>query len=119
MSFSADIRNFAKKTNSTLDEASRAIKISLFSSVIVSTRVDTGRARSNWQTTTGSPNYNITERLDPSGNSIKEEVRATVQGDTVDYLTNNLPYIKKLEVMDAMVEKNMTRISRIVKESVR
>ena len=119
MSFSADIRNFAKKTNSTLDEASRAIKISLFSSVIVSTRVDTGRARSNWQTTTGSPNYNITERLDPSGNSIKEEVRATVQGDTVDYLTNNLPYIEKLEEMDSMIGKNMARIERTIKESVK
>ena len=119
MSFSADITHFAKKVDHTLDQAARDIKISLFSSVILDTRVDTGRARSNWQTTTGSPNYSTTERLDPSGNSSINEAKDTVQGNTVDYMTNNLPYIEKLEVMDAMVEKNMIRLNRIVKESVR
>ena len=119
MSFSADIRNFAKKTNSTLDEASRAIKISLFSSVILDTRVDTGRLRSNWQTTTGSPRYDTTERLDTEGSMAISEVENTVQGDTVDYMTNNLPYAEVWEEQDSMVAKNMARIDRTVKEATR
>lgn len=118
MSFSADITKFAKKTNSSLDEASRAIKINLFGSVIRDTRVDTGRLRGNWQTTTGSPNYSEIDRLDPTGNQAVTEAITTVKGDTVDYMTNNLPYAEVWEENDGMIAKNMARINRIVKESV-
>ena len=119
MSFSAAINEFAKKTSASLDETSRAIKISLFGSVIGDTRVDTGRLKGNWQTSTGSPNYNTTDRTDKDGTKATAEVERTVKGDTVDYLTNNLPYAEVYEEKDAMVEKNVTRINRIIKESVR
>lgn len=119
MSFSLDIERFAKKRKITLEEAARSIKLDLFSSVIISTRVDTGRLRGNWQTTTGMPKLTTIDRLDPAGTEAIKEVINTVQGDTVDYMTNNLPYAEAWEEQDAMVEKNMARINRIVKESVR
>jgi len=120
MSFKADISRFAKKTNSSLDEACRAIKISLFNSVIMDTRVRTGRLRGNWQTSTGSPVTSETGRLDPSGASATQETEQKVTGiGTVDYLTNNLPYAEVWEEKDGMLSKNLARISRIVREEVK
>jgi len=120
MSFKADISRFAKKTNSSLDEACRAIKISLFNSAIMDTRVRTGRLRGNWQTSTGSPITNTTQRTDPSGASAIQEVTQKTTGlGTVDYLTNNLPYAEVWEEKDGMLSKNLARISRIVREEVK
>lgn len=117
--FSVDIAAFAKQANATLDETARAIKISLFNGVIRDTRVDTGRLRGNWQTTTGSPASGEIERLDPSGAAASEDVRNVVKGDTVDYLTNNLPYAVVWEERDAMVDKNLARINQIVRSAVK
>jgi hypothetical protein len=125
MSFSTDIAKFAKKTNISLDEAARSIKLDLFSSVILATRVDTGRLRGNWQTTTGSSATGEIDRFEAPGTKAngtedaQKEVMSTVQGDTVDYLTNNLPYAEVWEEQDAMVAKNMTRIKRAIKNKIR
>lgn len=121
MSFSVDIAKFANKTKSTLDESARAIKISLFNGVIRDTRVDTGRLRGNWTTTTGSPATGTVDRLDKieqgtNGGEAMNEVISNVRGATVDYLTNNLPYAEIWNERDGMVEKNMARIARIVQE---
>lgn len=121
MSFTIDITRFANKTKSTLDESARAIKISLFNGVIRDTRVDTGRLRGNWMTTTGSPATGTVDRLDKveqgtNGGEAMNEVINNVRGATVDYLTNNLPYAKIWNERDGMVEKNMARIARIVQE---
>lgn len=119
MSFSSDLRKWARKSNVTMDEASRGIKIELFNSVIRDTRVDTGRLRGNWQTSTGSPETGTTERLDPSGQQAQDEVARTVKADTVDYITNNLPYAEVFEEKDAMIGRNVARIRQIVKKAAR
>lgn len=121
MSFTLDIKKFAQKTDSTLDEAARAIKISLFNGVIRDTRVDTGRLRGNWQTTTGAPATGKVDRQDKvaqgtNGGKAMDDVVKTVKGDTVDYLTNNLIYARVWNERDGMIDKNMARIDRIVKE---
>ena len=120
MSFSVDISKFAKKTNSSLNEACRAIKISLFNSIIRDTRVRTGRLRGNWQTSVGSPITNVIDTLDPSGSETMRDVNQKVTGaGTKDYFTNNLPYAAVWEEKDGMMAKNLARISRIVRESIR
>jgi len=119
MSFELDISRFAEKTKSSLSQAVRAIKIELFTGVIMDTRVDTGRARGNWITTTGTPSFNTIERLDPSGAEATAQVQATITADGIDYLCNNLPYAGVLEGWDGMVAKNMVRIDRIVRNAVK
>ena len=124
MSFELDISRFAEKTKSNLSQAVRAIKIDLFTGVIMDTRVDTGRARGNWITTTGTPSFNTIERLDKEsqgqpGGEAYNEVIATITPDGVDYLCNNLPYAGVLEGWDGMIEKNMVRIDRIVRNAVK
>ena len=118
-SFAADISGFVRRTGMKTEQVCRAVKISLFNSVIMATRVDTGRLRGNWQTTTGSPNMSTTNRLDPSGQLASAEVRANVKGFSVNYMTNNLPYAKVYEEKDGMVARNMVRITRILEEANR
>lgn len=121
--FSVDIRKFAERSKASLDEAARAIKIELFTGVIKDTRVDTGRLRGNWQTTTGEPNMAVTERLDqvinyaPGGAAYDEAVNVP-KGDTVDYLSNNLPYAQVWEERDGMIARNVTRVVANVKRII-
>lgn len=117
--FSVDVKKFAEKTKSNLGEASRAIKLGLFSGVIRDTRVRTGRLRGNWQTSTGSPITTETSRLDPSGSQAISEAEQKVTEFGVDYMTNNLPYALVWEERDGMVVRNMNRIRRNTRKAVK
>ena len=123
MSFSADMTKLLRKTGKTLDETVRGVKMDLFNGIIRDTRVDTGRLRGNWQTTTGRPTYLKTERKNKipqyeDGGSAQDEATATVKSNTVDYMTNNLPYAVVYEEKDAIVAGNMQRVNRYVKKAI-
>ena len=113
------LNKLAERLGGTLYETARAIKISTFNGIIRDTRVDTGRLRGNWQTSTGSPAATETSRLDPSGTAATAEVQATVKGDTVDYITNNLPYAIVYEEKDGMIARNVARIDRNIRRAIR
>lgn len=92
------------RVNKRLDTVIRKSTIELFGSVIKMTPVDIGRAKGNWQCSIGSPITSETDRLDRSslgsinGSSAFAEVKETVKGTGhVVWLTNNVPYIRKLE----------------------
>lgn len=112
--FAVDISQIVKRTKLRADQVARGIKIELFGSVIMDTRVDTGRMRGNWQTQEGFPILTEVDRLDPNGDATMAEMKAAV-GPGVTYMTNNLPYVKRWEDEDAMVAKNVARIEQIVK----
>ena len=105
--------------NEQTSEFVRAVKIALFNGVIRDTRVDTGRLRGNWQTTTGTPAEGDIPRLDKEGTAAEADVVAGVKEDTIDFLTNNLPYAEVWEQRDGMVARNVARIDRIVRENVK
>lgn len=125
MSFSADIAAFANKAGESLDKTVRMVTLELFGSVIRATPVDTGRARGNWQTTVGSAA--IGDLDNRSESSALSELQQNAGGvGTVTYLSNNLPYIYRLELgwsdqspPYAMVRANFTRIESIVANSAR
>ena len=97
-----------------IDRKVRAVTIGVFSSVIKMTPVDTGRAKGNWQCTIGSPANTILEIEDQDGGITTSAMIATVPnpaGSKV-YLTNNLPYIQKLEYGHSTKAPNgMVRVS--------
>lgn len=125
-----DVERFAKKAGDSIDSAAITIKLELFTRIIEDTRVGNpahwkskpplgytgGRLKGNWQTTTGTPNYNTIDRIDPEGIATKNEVEANIHANTVDYMTNNLPYAAKYEEIDGMVAKNMARLARIARK---
>ena len=114
-----NIEQWAKKANLSLDEAARGITISLFSAVIMDTRVDTGRMRGNWQASIGSPITIETDRTDKTGTATVSAMQSKVRSGSLNIMTNNVPYAEYWEQQDGMIAKNMARISRIVNEEVR
>ncbi len=114
---------WAEKTETTLDQFSRAVKIKLFQSIIMDTRVDTGRMRGNWQISTGSPILTETSNLDKlsigqtGGKAYNDVPNGVTSG--VDYLSNNVPYVAHWEQHDGMVAKNIIRVNRNAKKMLR
>lgn len=126
MSFASDVAKFAKLTNASMDETGRAIVLELFSSVIKDTPVDTGRARGNWQTSLSSPKDGEVSRSGsaPAIAEVAAESAKFGMGKVI-YLSNNLPYIYRLEFLgwskqspDGMVRKNVARIQANVRKAV-
>jgi hypothetical protein len=112
------IGEWVSKTNRNLDQTMRGIKLSLFKGVIMDTRVDTGRMRGNWQTSTGAPTFTQTTRLDQSGNQAIAEAEYAIKPVAVDYLSNNVPYVGVYEELDGMVKKNMARLVTNIRNEV-
>tara|TARA_R110000796_G_scaffold19198_4_gene57529 strand:+ start:1120 stop:1530 length:411 start_codon:yes stop_codon:yes gene_type:complete len=99
-SFEDQLRAFQVKTERNLTQVGRKVALEMFKRVIYKTPVDTGRARANWQVTIGSQASGTVEIDDKSGGATMSKATAASAGfkagDTI-YLTNNLPYIRKLE----------------------
>lgn len=99
MSFALALKNFGIKTQAKADLRTRKLLLDITTGVILNTPVDTGRARGNWFASVGSPARGTTDRVDPTGaQAIAAAQSAIVRGPgNVWYLTNNLPYIARLE----------------------
>lgn len=96
--FEIQVAAWAKKIQGKVDSRVRQIQFTLFRGIILSTPVDTGRARGNWQTTVDYPTRLTIERLDPSGANAIADAKAFGGGaGKITYLSNNLPYIAVLE----------------------
>ena len=117
------LERLAEMVGAEVEETVRAVKIALFNGVIRDTRVDTGRLRGNWQTTTGAPAAGQLDRVDEvpqgtDGGGAQAEVEREVTPYGVDYLSNNLSYAEVWEQRDGMVARNVARIDRTVKEAI-
>ena len=97
--FADQLRSFSRSTGVKLDKVVRKVVIDMTSEIVAMTPVDTGHARSNyfWG------NQRVSE-ADPtsSTNGASSIYRAyefsrSVKAGGVCYITNNLPYIMKLE----------------------
>lgn len=98
------MNSIVNRVNKRIDTVIRKSTIELFGSVIKMTPVDIGRAKGNWQCSIGSPITSETDRLDSAalgstnGSVAFSEVTKTVKGTGhVVWLSNNVPYIRKLE----------------------
>jgi len=124
LSFASQLKTARKQIIKEVDETRQATTIELFSSVILDTPIDTGRARGNWQVSMNAPIKSEIDRLDTSGNKAVQDVIDTVMKSFFDgtiYLTNNLPYIEALEfgssnqMPEGMVRRNVNRIQQIIR----
>ena len=70
--------------------------LAVLGQVVMATPVDTGRARSNWHLDVDKPVRTTTE--DTTSQNLEEGRAAseTVKGDDTVYISNNLPYIERL-----------------------
>ncbi len=97
--FSLDMSKFNEKVMSLGNIAVRKICIELTTAVIVKTPRKTGRAQSNWFASVGMPENRTTDVIE--GSAISVVARETKIADSaygnVYWLSNNLPYIERLE----------------------
>jgi len=90
--------DFSKKMVSNLEKATKKVVVQLVADLTFKTPVDTGRARSNWIVTAGTPTDDVQTIEDKSGTPSRESADALKPklGEVV-YISNNLPYIGYLE----------------------
>jgi hypothetical protein len=99
--FSFAVSRFASQAKEKEKLVIRKIAIECFRRIILGTPVDTGRARGNWQASTGSMAGGTVEKLDTTGSAtiaamISEVSGWTPKDDLPAFITNNLPYIQRL-----------------------
>lgn len=105
-SFSADLKRFAEATKRNLNDTVRGVVLELGTRIVQRSPVDTGRFRGNWQIAAGGPDIRTNEPFDkqalgspPSAGTFSRwqaEVQAATIGSTF-YITNSLPYARRLE----------------------
>ena len=98
--FSKQIAAFAKKADMSIEKTIKGTSIKLFSAIIKSSPVDSGRFRANWTASGSSPATGTNTNTDKSGASSTAAVVSYVTGARMSSeftLSNNLPYAHKLE----------------------
>ena len=99
MSWSNPPRTFAKTVKADHRTTCVRAGLEILSRVVLSTPVDTGRARGNWQTTLNVPATGEIDRTDPSGSEAIGEGSSTISRAPdfpLIHIANNLPYIGAL-----------------------
>lgn len=101
MSFAIDISQLVTRAKGRTDDVVQKITMELFRAVILRTPVDTGRARGNWECTVGRPGTKVdqsaADRAGSGALSAASGVVSKTPAGSIVYLSNNLPYIRRLE----------------------
>ena len=95
MSFSSDIKKFAEKAKIGYNDAVNISLLNVSRSIVFMTPVDEGRARGNWFASLSV--YPTTTSDSKAVNMSQVQAVTENAAGKVFYLTNNLPYIGKLE----------------------
>ena len=130
MSWESDWKKIESKIDRTLDKGIRATLFEVSTAIIKGTPADTGRARGNWQASVGRGATGVVAAAGSVGSSEAKaiaEVDQTVSVAVGDlyYLTNNLPYIERLEygwsqqAPGGMVRKNMQNFNRLLVKNIK
>jgi hypothetical protein len=100
MSFSKDLDKITLNLSGYAENMVRATLFNLSYRIIKESPVDTGRFRGNWQASVNTPKVTQIKRKDRTGTSTITAVNNVLEkfsmGQTF-YLTNNLPYARRLE----------------------
>lgn len=94
-----DLSKYAEKKKKDIQTFRKQFAFSCFKSIVMNTPVDTGRARGNWQIGVNEDIKEEINRESPNGENIMSEpIKLNhCNGDDTIYISNNLPYITKLE----------------------
>lgn len=131
--FTLDLKQFGKLTREQTGTVVRKVSMDLLRSVVMLTPVDTGRARANWQVAIGEPAGGWEEYSGGPGAAAARAINAgtatieriDVGEDVVVSITNNVPYIERLEdgssdqAPNGMVRQSVAQFPYLVEEAAR
>ena len=90
-----DLNKYCKDKEVEIKDVRKTYAFALYSSIVKKTPVDTGRARGNWNISVG---HDVTtESTDTKPQYKNVDDVPEVKGDETIFISNNLPYITKLE----------------------
>jgi hypothetical protein len=98
--FALQLSEFARKAGANADLVVQKVTLDILRRVVLRSPVLSGRFRGNWQTTIGSPASGTLAVDDKSGNvatSAGQQALVSFQCGPSIFITNNLPYGRKLE----------------------
>lgn len=102
--FSKSMKRISRLIVENVDAGFRATAIAVDQALVISTPVDTGRARSNWRVSSGAPSSDTREAYAPgkagstggaNATAALAQGREAIMADRSGtiYISNNLPYI--------------------------
>lgn len=129
MSWDSDWKKISDKVDRVMSQAIRATLFEVSTAIIKETPADTGRARGNWQASVGrgaSGEVSVGSVRSGEARAISnvDQTVSVAVGD-IYYLTNNLPYIERLEygwskqAPSGMVRKNVQQFNRLLAKNLR
>ncbi|SEL12094.1 hypothetical protein SAMN05216359_105271 [Roseateles sp. YR242] len=123
--WSVPLDKLVEKTKLDLETVARKTSLQLFSSVINLSPVDTGRFRANWNVAYGTPDRSVGQFTDATRAQTEASKALTLELGGVIYMTNSLPYAKRLEhgwskqAPTGMVRKSALMFTRFVRKNSR
>ncbi len=133
-----NFRNSYKKASLNVlglsEKTVRGVALELFSAIVLTTPVDTGRLRGNWQTSIENPSYGTLNRTDKTGSAAINEIETNAKIYKLNqtmYFTNNLDYaytieygrkgglVGSLQAPQGMVRINVARFQEVVNKIAR
>jgi hypothetical protein len=93
--WSVNLEKYAAAKKKGIKSVRRIFAFNCYSHIVMRTPVDSGRARGNWNVSVGTPDNSTSEKTSPQY-SFPDQV-PEANGDESMFVTNNLPYIRKLE----------------------
>ena len=111
------------RSKERVDQVVRIATMHLFSQVVLRSPVDTGRFRANWNFSINSPDTSSSETTDKARGS-QQAMKALQYGaGQIVYLTNALPYARRLEhgwskqAPNGMVKVSAVEFTRFVQQA--
>lgn len=95
--FSIPIARMAEQAKADLDTVARKVALSVFTSVVVRSPVDTGRFKSNWNVSHNAPDFGTTEGANEQRATTEVQKALSFPVGGVVWLANGLPYARRLE----------------------
>ena len=117
------IDEMVARSKERVDQVVRIATMHLFSQVVLRSPVDTGRFRANWNFSINSPDTSSSETTDKARGT-QQAMKALQYGaGQIVYLTNALPYARRLEhgwskqAPNGMVKVSAVEFTRFVQQA--
>ena len=119
-----NLDKWVKKVGGNAEKVTRAVALQMTNEVISRTRVDTGRARGNWHAEINAAEEKVFEFAGGGHAAIPFALSHCNHAIEKMYghrwiLTNNVPYIQKLETPDSMVRGTVLEFNRAIDAAVK
>ena len=119
-----NLDKWVKKVGGDAEKVTRAVALQMTNEVINRTRVDTGRARGNWHAEINAAEEKVFEFAGGGAAAVPFALSHCNKAIEKMYgrrwiLTNNVPYISKLESLDSMVRGTVLEFNRAIDAAVK